>query len=376
MNIEYRDYILAVLNGCWDNSSEIFSGNVQDVELENILHFIKVNRIEGYFYRKLRDCKQNEAIFPYIERMYQNNLKDYEKILFSIKHVTECLKHCHEEYALVNGSFYIPFVCLPGERTQKDIDIWVSEAKYVQIDRTLTENGFKQSIMNERGEIREANRIEKMVARKNNSYVIPYHKYCVEEDIGDIWIDVDIIRLDGAVLSESIRIRSYNSDFDISCLDIETNIVCTCKTIYTKAKTYRYVKQRQDNVLHCFCELNELFHKDFAMISWEKIFRATARLNMRNAVYFTLTGLLKLFGQTYSRKQKEMFIKFINGLNITDTDFINSIYDEKNKKQYVYDCSFQDWIFCESRIEKLRGVEKEVEGSRHCREVVRDKCVY
>lgn len=358
MELQIREHIISILNKCWNDSLDISPFVITDREIEEVLLFIKNNRIEGYLYRGMQESDHESSFFQCVQSMYNENLHAHGKIMDSIKYAVECLKDCCGEYALVNGSFYISFICNPGERIQKDIDILVSRQKYPQIHSELIRHGFKQAII-ENGIIREANRIEKVFAKNNNNYIIPYYKKCLEGNLGDVWIDVDISELNSDILAQFIHKNKIDKKFDLSYLDMETNIVYTCKIIYEKSKTYRYVIQEQDNVLYYFCELNQLLHNNFSLISWSKVYIMAEKMKMERAVYFTITSLLELLGASYSEQQTEKLIELLNDLNILDNSFFNRVYDEKNRKQYIYMESLKDWIFCTNRKELLKETEEE-----------------
>lgn len=331
MKEEIREHILAVLNSCWDNTLEVPDVEVSGQEIEEIENFIRNNRIEGYLYRALQKGTGNVTILGCCSALYKENLSAYSKIMDSIKYVAECLKNHNDEYALVNGSYYIPFVCKPGDRFQKDIDILVDKQKYNQIHKELIAHGFIQSII-EDGTIREAGRIEKIVAFENNKHVIPYYKNCLNDNIGDVWIDVDISELDEEDFKNFLEKKLLPEDSEITCLDLEANIVYVCKTIYSKLKTFRYIKQKQDNVLFYFCELNQIIQNHFDCISWEKVEQRVKKMKLEKAVYYTVSVLIELFGTSYIKPQRDALCNLADGLNVQDIFLLTVFMTKRNIK--------------------------------------------
>jgi len=361
MKDEIREHILAILNSCWHNTVGVPDIEISGQEMKEVESFIKSNRIEGYLYRALQKGNGNAVILRCCGALYKENLRAYSKIMESIKYVAKCLKNHNDEYALVNGSYYIPFVCKPGDRIQKDIDILVDRQKYDQIHKELIAHGFIQSII-EGETIREAGRIEKIVAFKNNKHVIPYYKNCLNDNIGDVWIDVDISELDEEDFKKFLEKRLLPDDSEITCLDLETNIVYACKTIYTKLKTFRYIKQKQDNVLFYFCELNQMIRDYFDCVSWEKVEQRVKKMKLEKAVYYTVSVLIELFGTSYIKPQRDALCNLTDRLNVQDIFLVNRIYDEKEHKEYVYDCSEKEYLFSMHHGQLLREDKKDQKG--------------
>lgn len=353
MKEELKEYIRGILNSCWDSTIGLPYNIISEKEMKEINCFIKNNRIEGYLYRVLQKEEKSNFIFYYCESLYKENLKTYNKIISSIKHVAECLKNLKDGYAFVNGSYFIPFVCKPGERIQKDIDIFVDKKEYEQIHKQLVNHGFVQSIID--GDIiREANRIERTVAFMNNKYVIPYYKKCQDENIGDIWIDIDLCDFSDIDFKIFLEKRSFSENLEIICLDLETNIVYACKTIYTKVKNYRYMRQKQDNALFYFCELNQMIQNNYDAVSWTKVEQRGKEMQLENAIYYTVSVLLELFGISYTDLQRNTLCDLKCNLKIRNLSFMNHIYDEKEHKVYRYDCSNIDYLFDMHREELLK----------------------
>lgn len=353
MKVEIKTYICEILNRCWNNAIEISNIDVSKEDMDELCCFIKSNRIEGYLYRVLKNKRENNTLFWYCESLYEENLKVYDKTIEEIKYVAECFGKVKDTYAMVNGSYAIPFVCRPGERIQKDIDICVSRQGYEKIHKELVNHGFSQAII-DGNKIREASRIETIVAFRNNKYVIPYYKKCQNEKIRNLWIDIDVCELDDEDFSILLEKRALSEKLEIYCFDVETNIVYVCKTIYTRVKTYRYMKAKQDYVLFYFCQLNQIIMDNYDIISWEKVEQRSKIMKSVRAVYYSVSILLELFGISYSDLQRNRLGDLVCNLKEPDFSFMNHVYDEKELKEYVYECSDTDYLFHLKREELLK----------------------
>lgn len=353
MKAELKAYICEILNKYWNNTTEISKTLISKEDMDDLYCFIKNNRIEGYLYRTLKKKSENNTLFRYCELLYEENLKVYDKIIEEIKYVAKCLGNIKDGYAMVNGSYAIPFVCEPGERIQKDIDICVSRQGYEMIRKELIDHGFVQAII-ENEKIREASRIEIKVAFMNNKYIIPYYKECQDERIGNIWVDIDICELDDADFNILLEKRLLSENLEVYCFDLETNIVYVCKTLYMKVKTYQYVRAKQDYVLFYFCQLNQMIWGNYHTISWEKVEQRSKVMKAENAVYYAVFVLLDLFGESYSDSQRKDLGALKYNLKSLDCSFMNCIYDEKELKKYVYECSDTDYLFHLNREELLK----------------------
>ncbi len=353
MKAEIKAYICEILNKCWNNAIEISNIVISKEDMDEICCFIKNNRIEGYLYRALKKESENNTLFRYCELLYEENVKVYDKTIEEIKYVAECLGNVKDRYAMVNGSYAIPFVCKPGERIQKDIDICVSGQGYERIRKELIDHGFVQAII-EKEKIREASRIEIKVAFRNNKYIIPYYKECQDERIGNIWVDIDVCEFGDVDFNILLEKRVLSEKLEIYCFDLETNIVYVCKTLYTKVKNYRYVRAKQDYVLFYFCQLNQMIWGNYDTISWEKVEQRSKVMKSENAVYYAVSVLLDLFGVSYSDLQRNDLGALVCNLKRLEPSFMNCIYDVKELKKYVYECSDIDYLFHLNREELLK----------------------
>ncbi len=358
MNKETAEYLQIILNGYWDNSIiQSYNYNIPETEIEDVKSFISANRIEGYVWKVFRDIKSTNSIICCSKKAYQENVEEYSRILEEIQYVAKCLEQNSPEYAFVNGSYYIPFVCEPGERVQRDIDIVICKQNYEIMHRVLEENDFFPSII-ERGKVRRASRIEIKYALRNNNSIIPYYKKVENDYIRDIWIDIDIYNICKEDFHKIISKKILCSDTEIVCLNEENNIVYTCNMVFLKLKTFRYVKQKQDNVLYILCELNQIIHRRFDSISWDKVKDISKIMGAEEEVFFTVTILLDIFYTSYSIEQIAVLNNLIHQLDIQDFSFVNQIYDRSTKNIYQHECTVKEYLFSINHERLLKMITK------------------
>lgn len=361
MKSELKAYLCSILNAYWNNSLQICEMSLSKEEMEEVCCFTRCNRIEGYIYNVLKNHNESNPLFQQCKLIYEENLRTYDRAIEEIKYVCKCLENEQGLYAMVNGSYTIPFVCKPGERIQRDIDICISNQGYPQIERVLLNNDFFQATYKD-GIIRKASRVEKIVALKNSQYIIPFYKGSYNDEIEDIWVDIDVCNLSEQEFKKLLSPKSLSNGCFVNCFDLETNIVYSCKSIYSKIKNYRYLQAKQDCVLHYFCELVQMIKANSDVISWDKVVQRSILLDLEPAVFYGFSVILDVFCEAFSDGQIAYFNSLLSKLQKPDISSMKAIYDEKGSMKYRYDCSESDYLFQLHREELLLEQKELLEG--------------
>lgn len=354
-----KNFILNVLKKYWNADLPLKYYEFSKENIESLIDFVKRNRIEGYFYKVLVSRNSLKDIyaelFERLEVIYNQNVKEYSKSLDAIDYVCYCLIQNTVEYAFVNGSYLIPFICECGLRIQKDIDILISKDSYEIVNTMLLEQGFVQTICKD-GICRVASRLEKIVSLKNNREIIPYFKSCADLKLGDIWVDIDLVDISCDCFANMIEYQVYRNDMTIPCLKFLENFAYICHQIYKKSKSYMYTITHLDVLLYRYCELYQLLNNKMNLIFGDEFRKICIKMHIEKEIFFVLTNLLDLFDELFEEEQKESFLNFIENLNISDLSYINQVYDEKKKNIYVCDCTFIEWVFMEERLGHLKKI--------------------
>ena len=261
------------------------------------------------------------------------------------------------KYAVLKGSFLIPFMYEPGIRTSNDIDILINKSDVSLLQELLKSEDFVQGYFRD-GEIIPASRREIIDSLMNNGETIPFMKMINNELLTmDINFSLDF-KADNKIVGDILTdcVDMVKDEINLKTLNPVDFIIHLCCHLYKEATTYDWVIRRRDLMLYKFSDINLFLHK----YSDEKYLSLLAdrikQFNVEKECYYTFENSAIIYPQI---RNIFKFNEFINDIKPDNLDFMKQIIYPREKRLFKYDMDFVDWFFCDNRIKALNEIKYE-----------------
>lgn len=368
MKKELQNLVLKILNFL-DIDKEYIKENVDMlVDDEYFLNFVRENRIEGIMYKVLGDLRLLDSIPVKLRDMliqaYEMNCAHNKDMIVVLKDLCYSLEKSEYHYALLKGAYLIPLKYEPGIRKSNDIDILVSQKSIDYIEKSLIENNFVQKIFNQqKGQLVEATRREKLFVRMNYGELVPFYKKYdlsyIKEACVDINISLDYKAKDSEEIVEKILANREKYSFDgtseLYTLSNVDFILHLCSHLYKEAIIYDWVKEERDSLLYKYCDIYvylEKKDKDF----YDQLLERTKYCGLNKECYYTFYNSMQLFSDLYNN---DFLRKFVDRIRPENTEFLKQIYWPMENKLYEYKLDFIDWVFTSNKLAYLQEISND-----------------
>ncbi len=300
------------------------------------------HRLSGYFYLGLgfelvaKIPKEiREALKLIVIAQKEQQLRNCREI----KNINKLLVDNGIRFAALKGAFFGVGMYELGLRRSNDIDFLVYEEDLEKLDEVLRKLGYIQSNLPE-GEFIEASKKEKLIQRMNHHDLVPYVKK-VEDEV--VEVDINFLfdgkenMIDKQVFD--IGTKKYNGKtYSVNALMPETNLAFLCVHFYREATNTIWTETKRDLLLYKIVDIMNFIRMYSHDIDTEKWLIMIASLNLEKKCYYTFYVLSQFYCDTYIEKIKAR-------LKPDDEEFLNIIYDNKDKGTKLRTCSIYDAMF-------------------------------
>ncbi|HEY5588710.1 MAG TPA: nucleotidyltransferase family protein [Candidatus Paceibacterota bacterium] len=328
---------------------------------ESLLGYTLINRVCGNVLSHL--IKNNvidslsDEFSNNLYTIYNTNIIKTRKFKSNIKYISSILHGCDFSYALLKGAYLTTQIYEEGLRTSNDIDILINYTDIMKCQKLLVENGFIQGSYNKINGIVPATREKIIQSRMNYGETIPFIKILDEAPLEvDINFSVDFKPSANKTIVKELLDNTIDIEFEgyiFKTLNDVDFLIHLCCHLYKEATTYNWVVSKRDLTLYKFIDIN-VFLKKFAGESFYKTLIKKIKLfNVEKECYYTLTNSSIIFPGLRAVTQFENLLIAIKPQN---TDFMKQIIWPTKDKIFEYSIDFEDWFFCNNRLEKLKEI--------------------
>lgn len=302
------------------------------------------HRLGGYFFLGLNEKQQKripkelrEALKLLIKAQKSQQLE----IIKELMPVNDALVNAGVRFAALKGAFFSSDMYEIGARRSNDLDLLVYEEDLDKLDVCLRKLGYIQSNMKD-GKMEEATKKEKLIQRMNYHDLVPYVK---ETAIGVLDLDINFLfdnkdnPIDKTVYELGTKL--YNGrNYAVTGLNYYTNLAHLCAHFYREATNTIWTEGRRDVTLYKVVDMINYIRFYGEHINIDEFIQTLDKLNMRDKAYYTFTILQEFYSVDFIDSCKKMLEN-----DSFDRDFMNHIYDHKQKKNIVRNESFYDAAF-------------------------------
>lgn len=327
----------------------------ENKEIDNLLN-MKINwgevagvllnhRLGGYFYMHLTDrqrVKIPKEMRKALELLVRAQKEVHSELIIEQNLVGEELNKTDIRYAMLKGAFFSSDIYDIGARRSNDLDMLVYEEDLELLDIHLRKLGYIQSNM-PNGEMLEASKKEKLIQRMNYHDLVPYVKRIkteiLELDINFLFDDKDNL-IDKTVFEMGTKI--YNGrNYSVKALNPYTNLAFLCSHFYREATNTIWTSGKRDVVLYKIVDIVNFIRSYESTINIDEYIDVANKINMIEKTAYTF----KIINEFYDLDFISEFNVKANTDSILSEEFMNKIYDHKNKTTILRNESFYDTAF-------------------------------
>lgn len=318
--------------------SKTFDSKIIDASTPCVLGNLFFNRMQAVAYGELkrRDLlsKVNREFRNSLKQAYERNIEKNRCYFLCLKHVSQILKQCTHNYALLKGA-YLCGKYPQGYRTSNDIDILVLPEGVTEVGTILKNAGFKQGyikndefVMATRKEIIESKFLRGETVPYVREVNLPSMKY-LEVDIN---FSLDYKNDDTAILRNMLErtVLKQVGNMQIRTLDSRDFFIHLCAHLYKEATTMPWVEMKRDMTLYKYCDIYALLEE---MIEGDvsAIFNRARELGMEKICAFAILQTAELFkvSNYYAIASAKSILK-------SDMEFLHCVISPKDKKKFIY----------------------------------------
>lgn len=320
-----------------------------------ILGQILYHRMGAVAYETLRKCE----LLGRVHREFRSTLKAIYEIgtdktnsmLCAMQSLRGALKTVDFPYALLKGAYLIqlyPF----GLRTSNDIDILIQPSNITELSDRLKSAGFAQGNIRN-GVFQPASRTEIVSSRLNRGETIPFIKKVSLPKMEYLELDINFsldFKATGNAdivtkLLENVQKSITNGYYTLSQADF---LIHLCVHLFKEASIMAWVEMGRDLSLYKFCDIYLFVDRFMDDEFGRELAQAIRRYGLEKECYYTFSHTRRLFAI-----RNKAFDRLIHAIQPEDLRFMNEILDPAQRKSYVYNMDYIDWIFCHNRKEWL-----------------------
>lgn len=299
------------------------------------------HRLSGYFYRGLGDDLKAKIPKEVGETLRLIVVAQKEQQLRNCRQVELISKESIDKnirFAALKGAFFNAEMYELGLRRSNDIDFLVYEEDLEKLDDILRKLGYIQSNLPE-GELIEASKREKLIQRMNHHDLVPYVKRVNDEVVE---VDINFLfdgkenMIDKQVFD--IGTKRYGKTYSVNALVPETNLAFLCVHFFREATNTIWTDTKRDLLLYKIVDIMNFIRVYSSEIDAEKWLQIIASLNLEKKCYYTFYVVSQFYHDNFVESVKDR-------LKPADEDFLNMIYDSKEKEirqrtSSIYDAAF------------------------------------
>lgn len=317
------------------------------------------NRIVNIVYSKINKYYCPKDIYYALKILSINNTNESSFYQNGVKYLSDVLIQCKIPYAFIKGSFLIPTLYQPGQRTSNDIDILVNERNIGELQDILKANGFRQGRFNDNLKFFPADRSQILLSRMNYGETVPWVKLIDGKLVKvDINFSVDY-KPNGsnAIVNKLLEHCTTVTvdDYELRTLAPVEFFIHLCCHLYKEATTYDWVRRRKDLMLYKFSDINVFLHEYGKKSFFEDLAKRVRELGVEKECYYTCKNSSVIYPHL---ADLEGFKIFLNQIKPNDLLFMNQIIHPQEKKLFTHDMDFVSWFFCEDRVAYLKSEAK------------------
>lgn len=340
---------------------------IEKVKFDNVIGEIMIgklilNRVINIAYKNLIKSEEVQLgeYEDVLKLLYQENIRKARLCKDEIIYVCKIFEKADFQYAFLKGAYLITNVYELGDRVSNDIDVLVNEKNVGRCKELLYEYGFKQGYI-EKGVFREATRTEIIMSKMNFGETIPF---CKEVKGRFIIVDINFsldykpMQDDGIItkmLKRCITLPIEKTKLTTLCLP--DFIIHLCLHLYKEATTLDWVERRKDLNLYKFNDIYTLFYGKADSELFDSIVSTIREYGVEKECYYAFLHTLDIYKILDDIKGYSDMLDRIRPSNL---EYLNQIVSPKEKKVYMYNMDFLDWIICENRVSCLKEVESDI----------------
>lgn len=344
MKKEYELILKAVLINKSEQEKKDINVMLQDELDWGLIAGILFNhRLTGYFYKGLDENQQKripKELRKTIVLLIQAQKFQQEKMFKQYMIINDRLLKNNIRFAALKGAVFCSDMYELGARRSNDLDLFVYENDLEDLDKVLCELGFSQGHM-EKGELVKATKREKIIQRMNYHDLIPYVKIV---DEGYLELDINFL-FDGKENEIDDKIVKYGTklvkgkNYDVVSFDTYINLAHLCTHFYREATNSIWTETNRDVTLYKIVDIMNFIRYKIDEIDEEKFINVLNELNLSDKAYYTF----RIMSEFYEDK---FILNMLYRLKPKNEEYINQIYDSKNKKIVQRKKSFFESAFC------------------------------
>jgi len=342
---EYRIILKGVLlNKSNEERKEIDSLLDEFLSWKEIAGILFTHRLGGYFFYGLTENQQKKLpieIREVLKSVVKVQKEKQLEIAQEIKLVNEELMKSNIHFAALKGAFFSSEMYELGARRSNDIDLLVYEKDLEDLDICLRKMGYIQSFMTN-GQMVEASKKEKLIQRMNYHDLVPYVK---EGKNGNFELDINFLFdnnrncIDKLVYDMGTTLYD-GKNYRVTGLNYYTNLAHLCSHFYREATNTLWTEGRRDVLLYKVVDIMNYIRYYRNKLKIEKMYTIFKELNLLDKAYYTFKILLEFYNDEFIAEMLNLLKKDIN-----DEEFMNQIYDFKNKTIILRKESFFESAF-------------------------------
>ena len=346
MNNEQKLILKGVLiNKSEDEKKEIDDLLSQKLNWAMIGGILLNHRLGGYFYMHLSDAQRKKIpreMRKALELLVKAQKETHLELIAEQNKVTEELNKTEIRYAMLKGAFFSSDIYDIGARRSNDLDLLVYEEDLELLDEHMRKLGYIQSNLPD-GKLIEATKREKIIQRMNYHDLVPYVK---EISTGILELDINFLfdgkdnPIDKTVFEMGTKI--YNGrNYTVKALNPYTNLAFLCSHFYREATNTIWTAGRRDIVLYKLVDIINYIRVYEKEIDMDEYINVAKKINMVEKTAFTF----KILNEFYDSKFVDLFNEKADSKSIITDEFMNKIYDHKNKTTILRNETFFDAAF-------------------------------
>lgn len=350
-------YILALCRFQDAGPEELRDLMGQGLDYPYVLGHLLFNRMGGAAYHTLQKtgllASVNREFRSALEAVYeQNRLRtgSYRRLLDQLGRI---LRDAPFPYALLKGGLLVSRYP-DGLRTSNDMDILIQTQDVPALSDRLREHGFVQGYLRA-GQFRPATRQEIISSRMNRGETVPFVRKMDLPGMPYWEIDINFTldyqaRDNGAVkrLLEMRQPRIGTADAPLYTLAPADFLLHLCAHLYKEASIYNWVEMGRDLSLYKFSDLYLLLREDLDEALAAEVLERAEACGLKGECAFSFYHTRELFSMRHP-----VLDVLLKDLEPWDMDRLGEIYRPADGRVFRHDLSFDEWIFCGSRKEKL-----------------------
>lgn len=340
------------------NLNYIISAFEQKPDYAYVLGQLLFNRTGGIAYQNLKKCNTlsniNREFRNPLYMIYQNGCKRNDSYLEAESELSKIFSKADFRYSFLKGALLCTLY-EAGTRTSNDFDVLISKRDIGKITKLLLSEGFEQGYL-KNDVFSKATRQDIIYAQMNKGETVPFVKRISLPNMEWLEIDVnfsldfnpidDTGVVDDFLLKSEPLIKTANGNLSTLCLS--DFIIHLCSHLYKEATTMFWIDNVRDLSIYKFSDIYLLWKKYASLPLSEELIKTIKKYHLENECAYSFYYMSKLFNVN-----DDILNTLIKKIFDRNEENLKIVFDPATKKEYYFDTSFVDYLFCMDRKKHL-----------------------